>query len=548
MTSRLLPLAHRASSRTEDDLVELTTTVAARPEKKQRTDLLRAIVSGPVADRVPARRPPRGAGDPRPRARTRPWPARRRRALEALGGSAFPVARRELHGARLVGPRPAARHLPSRRRPARRSPPSTSAPSTSIRAAAAVSTPGSSPAPVAASRRRSSLVVRWSFRDGREGRAARARRPWSCRPYDATLFGPVLASLAGQAAPGAVRADRPRSRPATSRTPRTWPSATSASRCTEPDASPFLLSTPTHTDASLDFGVLVERLRHSARVGFGPLDLLAGDPPARPGRPGRRAADLDGLAPRAARTSRPRTRTRVPRRRRPTCATPWPPAACSRPPITVARMEAEGWVPDKVPRSPATATSSIPRANHADALLGGDAAGARSPTSALGVDDRRLGYADGYVGSRDRVVLRSSSRGRPTSGCGPSGLWHGYAELVGGPRTTSSRVAADRRRPCHDLLLAGYAAERPDSRHEIVDLTLALDRRWPVRPGAPAWPPPGPGCGWGGSTSPGAPRRGSRCSWPAGCGRPGRVAHRHRRASPPTCLASPRVWPTCCGC
>ena len=204
VTARLLPLA-LALVATEDDLVELTTTVAARPEKKQRTDLLRAITTGPLADVVPADGR-RAALEILAESPDAALAGKASRALESLGGSAFPVAAVRTGRPRPVGARPAARHLPAAdalpggHRLRRAAPSTRSAPPPWSRSWQQPP-PWQQPQALA-------LVVRWAFRDGPRA-VRRALGDLELPPYDANAFGPALAQLAGQAAPGGVRADRP---------------------------------------------------------------------------------------------------------------------------------------------------------------------------------------------------------------------------------------------------------------------------------------------------------------------------------------------------
>ena len=103
----------------------------------------------------------------------------------------------------------------------------------------------------------------------------------------------------------------------------------------------------------------------------------------------------------------------------------------------------------------------------------------------LRVEDLTARYAHGY-GRRD--ALRAVFPWHPDLRLRPGGLWLGYVEQWQGHGHLDSRAAFGP--ACHDLLLGGYAADRPGSRQEIVDLTLAWigAGRYSVEPGlAASW-------------------------------------------------------------
>ena len=320
------------------------------------------------------------------------------------------------------------------------------------------------------------LVVRWAFRDGPRA-VRRALGDLELPPYDANAFGPALASWLAKRLPAAYEPIVPLENGYV-------PYASNLAErhlresLYRAGRAPFLLSTPTHTDASLDFGVLVERLRHSSRAGFGPLDLLQAVLRLGPVDPGR-AADLDGLdvvRPDVSAGTRTRVTDAVAYLRDLVASGSLQPTA-----ITVARMAAEGWVPDKVP--PAQGRFVLgPENQPADGFWA-----AMLPVSLddfdLGVDDLTARYAHGY-GRRD--ALRAVFPWHPDLRLRPGGLWLGYVEQWQGHGHLDSRAAFGP--ACHDLLLGGYAADRPGSRQEIVDLTLAWigAGRYSVEPGLAA--------------------------------------------------------------
>jgi hypothetical protein len=107
------------------------------------------------------------------------------------------------------------------------------------------------------------------------------------------------------------------------------------------------------------------------------------------------------------------------------------------------------------------------------------------PLADFGTDMDELGPT-GYLSHRDRVVLRSVVPWQVDLRLRSTGLWQPYGDWWMGQQHLDSRgpigVA------CHDLLLAGYAADRPDSRKETVELTLGWigAGRYAVEPGLAA--------------------------------------------------------------
>ncbi len=471
VTSRLLPLALEQVA-TADELVELTTTIAARPEKKQRTDLLRAVTNGLIADRVRAdgRRAALEILADNPDAAVAGKAAR---ALEALGGSAFPATPTSLAGTGLWD-----LSLPAPEPPTSFAEPGVFDDDTVaiIRKAAATTTawqilpPWYEPLAL-------SLVIRWSYRDGAKS-ARRAIGTVEVGQYHATLFGPALAlwlrkRLPPPLAPISVPRQPHEQSPSVLAERHLRESLFRAGRI------PFLLSSPTHTDASLDFGVLVERLRHSAGVGFGPLDLLVAILRLGPVDPAR-AAELDGLAPVLPDPTVGPTRIRD-------AATYLRNAVAAGrllpPPVTRDRMEEEGWVPDTAP-DPSHRYARTHEGEPPDAFW---EAMLPVPLADFGASVRELG-SDSYLAGHDQVVLRSVVPWQADLRLRATGLWHPYSDWWNGTQHLDSRGAIGV--PCHDLLLAGYAADRPDSRRETVDLTLAWigAGRYAVDPGlAASW-------------------------------------------------------------
>ena len=475
VTARLLPLA-LALVATEEDLVELTTTVAARPEKKQRTDLLRAVTTGPLTEAVPAAGR-RAALEILAESPDAALAGKASRALESLGGGAFTVAAVAPAGLGLweLAPPPDASQPPT---PCPEVTAFDERAVDAIRAAAVVSSwqqppPWQQPQALA-------LVVRWAFRDGPRA-VRRALGDLELPPYDANAFGPALASWLAKRLPAAYEPIVPLENGYV-------PYASNLAErhlresLYRAGRAPFLLSTPTHTDASLDFGVLVERLRHSSRVGFGPLDLLQAVLRLGPVDPGR-AADLDGLdvvRPDVSAGTRTRVTDAVAYVRDLVASGSLQPTA-----ITVARMAAEGWVPDKVP-PPQGRLVLDPENQPADGFWA-----AMLPVS---LDDFDLGVDDLTARVRPRVrAPRRVARRLPVAPRPAAAARWALARVrraVAGPRTPRRSRAAFGP-ACHDLLLGGYAADRPGSRQEIVD------RPWPgsapaATPASPDWPPPGP--------------------------------------------------------
>ena len=225
--------------------------------------------------------------------------------------------------------------------------------------------------------------------------------------------------------------------------------------------------------------MLVERLRHSAGVGFGPLDLLVAILRLGPVDPAR-AAELDGLAPVLPDPTAGPTRVRD--------ATTYVRDAVAAgrllpPPITRDRMEEEGWVPDTAP-DPSHRYARTHEGEPPDAFW---EAMLPVPLGDFGASVRELG-SDSYLAGHDQVVLRSVVPWQADLRLRATGLWHPYSDWWNGTQHLDSRGAIGV--PCHDLLLAGYAADRPDSRREMVDLTLAWigAGRYAVDPGlAASW-------------------------------------------------------------
>ena len=467
VTSRLLPLALELVA-TEDDLVELTTTVGARPEKKQRTELLRAITRGSIADRLPPEGR-RAALEILAESQDAALAGKAARALESLGVGAFPAAPTNLTALGLWDRSPPRTPAPM---PEPVTEPAAARPDVEavIREVAGASSWQLLPPwrePVALS-----LLVRWAARDGARS-VRRAIRKVELAQHDPTPFGTALAGWLAK------------------RTPPAWEPIVPQDNGYVPNASvlaerhlreslhragraPFLLSTPTHTDASIDFGVLVERLRHSARSGFGPLDLLMAILRLGPVQP-ERAAALDGLSPVTPDLSAD-TRTRVGDAvaylRDLVAAGRLVPA-----PITAARMQAEGWVPTKQPeKSPGRVPDNQqgqgrshlgPHNQPADGFWA-----AMLPVAlddfATPVEELTARYAFGH---HSRTVLQAVFPWQPDLRLRPGGLWLDHVEWWHGFGHLDSR--GPRGPACHDLLLGGYAAGRPGSRQEMVDLTLA---------------------------------------------------------------------------
>ena len=150
-----------------------------------------------------------------------------------------------------------------------------------------------------------SIVVRWAWQEGADVVRARlaAAGPIESPAYDATCLGLALPDWLD----GSIHTDDP-----PGWWTRYWASTRYPPRTSGPEPEfakrhvteslrragrvPFLLSTPSRPNGGLDLDVLVDRLRHSAEVGFGPLDLLQAILRLRPTEPDQSVL-LDGLAP-----------------------------------------------------------------------------------------------------------------------------------------------------------------------------------------------------------------------------------------------------------
>jgi len=472
VTSRLLPLALELVA-TEDELVELTTTIAARPEKKQRADLLRGIVSGPIAASVP----PEGRRAALELLADSPDAAlagKAARALESLGGSAFPAVSVTATASGLWG-----LAVPDPSEPVTAFSEHTRFDESAVAVIrkAAASTTAWQVLPPRHEPHALSLVVRWCFRDGTKA-VRRTIGDVEVGQYHSKPFGPALAAWLRKRLPPSYAPILPPAHPH-EQSPSPLVERHLRECLHRAGRVPFLLSTPTHTDASLDFGVLVERLRHSAGVGFGPLDLLLAILRLGPVDPSR-AGELDGLAPvRPDRTAGPTSVRDAAEYLRDAVAT----GRLLPSPVTQKRMAGEDWVPATLPgnvnRYARTHEGEPPDAFW-EAML-------PVPLADFGTTIGELA-PDSYLANRDQVVLRSVVPWQADLRLRATGLWHPYADWWNGIHHLDSRGPIGV--PCHDLLLAGYAADRPGSRQEMVDRTLAWigAGRYTVEPGlAAAW-------------------------------------------------------------
>jgi hypothetical protein len=324
VTSRLLPLAG-GLAHTPADVAELAATIGARPEKQQRTDLLRMLTTADFRRRVGDEAALTGLAI-LAESNDAAVATKAGTAMAALGGTATAAPAGPAHG------------LWDRRPPTPDRSPNESFHELSrfddnavavVRRTANPNRRHGLPAfyePVALS-----ILVRWSFASGPDAvRAAIvAKEPLLERRPD-TALGHVLPEwLAGNVPdPASDNA--------------LFPVRLVRESLLRAGRVPFLLSTSNRPDTTLDLEVLADRLRQSAAIGFAPLDLLQAVLRLGPVAP-ERAAELDGLPVVVPDPLSP-TPTHIPD------ATAYvrdliASGRTLRPPITVQRMREEGWLP-----------------------------------------------------------------------------------------------------------------------------------------------------------------------------------------------------------
>ena len=303
-----------------------------------------------------------------------------------------------------------------------------------------------------------SIVIRWAWQDGVDAVRARLQAfgPIETVGYDDTLLGRLLPDwLDGSTSTATAsrgwwgRYWRKTVVPPSGWTP--FEPEFAARHVTESlrraGRIPCLLSSPNRPNGGLDLEVLVDRLRASADVGFGPLDLLQAILRLRPVDPAR-AVELDGL-PSVPPDTSAGTTTVVPDAvayLRDTVA-----AGRFLPPfITPARLQQESWAVDQPPEA------------FWLAMLPVDPADLGSSLDELSPARRH------YNGATDH---RHVAPWCPDLRLRPVGLWRRSQR-----RNTIPRGLPEAAGPMgvavHDALFREYASDRAHIRQEAVQLTL----------------------------------------------------------------------------
>ncbi len=432
-------------------MAELAGTVMSRPEMKQRTDLLRALIAKDTRSRL---------GDQAVRAglevlageRRRDPPGKAVAALEKLGG-AVPTSSAATPRLGLWEAAPADTR-PKRNRFHELATVDDDNAVGVIRHAVRMSPAALEPfyEPTALS-----LVVRWAWQDGADAVRKRLDADDGMQPArnKPTWLGRLLRDwLDGElhAPPGAGWLARYRSG-ARGMLDQWSPAATLGERhvresLVRAGRVPFLLSTPTRPDAGLDLDALVDRLGRSADVGFGPLDLLQAILRLRPVDPAR-AVELEGL-PVVPPDLSAGTTTSV------TDAVAYVRDAVAAgrfiPPfVTSQRLREEGWL-----------DLDQPPAGFWLAMLPVDPADLGSDVDELALVARPFDFGDD---------LRHVAPWVPDLALRPAGLWRKPSgrypipdRLVDGPGPMGVAV--------HDALYREYANDQAEARQEAVQTTL----------------------------------------------------------------------------
>ena len=315
-----------------------------------------------------------------------------------------------------------------------------------------------------------SIVIRWAWHDGVDVVRARlqASGPIDTVGYDDTMLGRLLpdwldGSIDGDGEPGWWR----RYWVKTVVPPSGWtpPEPEFAARhLTESlrraGRIPFLLSSPNRPNGGLDLEVLVDRLRASADVGFGPLDLLQAILRLRPVDPAR-AVELDDL-PSVPPDTSAGTTTAVPD----AVAYLRDAVAAGRflPPfITPTRLQQESWAVDQPPEAFWLAMLPVDPADLGSSL------------------DELTPVRRHYNGATDH---RHVAPWCPDLRLRPMGLWQrspGWSTLPRGITDAAGPMGV----AVHDALFREYASDRAHARQEAVRLTLdGIARRTYAPPAA----------------------------------------------------------------